>query len=650
MTIKRSVLFSIALTVAIALPLLLVQATHAASDQNFDTDPSWTRFNNPANDNDFGFQDSNLAGGTAGEAGGFFSITNVPVWYGDESVGEFGGDDALSASGILNILSVDETYNTNVLIGHFDQEGFDFGSQNGIGLQVLEDGPSTFRIFYLAGLVEGHLFTIDGLNLTRTWDYSYDPSAGSSGSLTVSLSGPGGETTTHFLTPGERGSIGSLDTFGLAVKPHDSVGEAQAEIYVDNLSYTSESGSTTGLVSHWPAEGNADDIVGSNNGTLHNGARFAPGKVGEAFKFDGVNDYVEVPDSPELRTLGYNLTVALWMNPRPQGGTPDVTVIRKGIGCNDPGWGLTFGDFSDGKAGLFFQAWDGEVRSWGAFSSDILAGNWHHIVATADGTDAKIYVDGELADQGPIDQTISIETLTPITIGANKGNCSEYHNFYKGLIDEIQIYNRALDDSEIQAIFGDTIPPRCEVIGVVDGDLHVEVEDTGDGLKRIRVLVADNATVDVPEFDVGTNDVVTVVGRKIDSTARASIMIEALDDSDAMNRSECDPVLVSLSSEEPTVPSHQTFSDIPGPDRYVTLYSEGPALSLVTVNGVWTTVLTSQRSIDIGPAFIDGRENTVTLWSLGVEGSVMFSDVIPSNAANHTTARGSAWDDVWAPY
>ena len=65
---------------------------------------------------------------------------------------------------------------------------------------------------------------------------------------------------------------------------------------------------------------------------------------------------------------------------------------------------------------------------------------------------------------------------------------------------------------------------------------------------------------------------------------------------------------------------------------------------------MWTTVLTSQRSIDIGPALIDGQNNTVTLWSLGVNGSVMFSDVIPSNVTTHTKAYGSTWDEVWAPY
>ena len=217
----------------------------------------------------------------------------------------------------------------------------------------------------------------------------------------------------------------------------------------------------------------------------------------------------------------------------------------------------------------------------------------------------------------------------------------------QGIADE----SWGLDNVEVSLDGGaDATAPRCEVIGVVAGDLHVEVEDVGGGLKEINVLVADNATVDVPAFAVGTNDVVTVVGSKIDASERATITIEAMDNSEAMNRSECDPVLVSLTSQGPTVPSRQTFSGIPGADRYLTLYSDGPAFSLVTVNGMWTTVLTSQRSIDLGPALIDGQDNTVTLWSLGVDGSIMFSDVVPSNATGYTTTSLSSWADLWAPY
>jgi len=52
----------------------------------------------------------------------------------------------------------------------------------------------------------------------------------------------------------------------------------------------------SGLVSWWPAAGNAKDIAGTNNGTLKGGAiATAPGMVGNAFHFDGTNGYVQIP-------------------------------------------------------------------------------------------------------------------------------------------------------------------------------------------------------------------------------------------------------------------------------------------------------------------------------------------------------------------
>src|SRR5262245_2024985 len=49
-----------------------------------------------------------------------------------------------------------------------------------------------------------------------------------------------------------------------------------------------------GIIGWWNAEGNARDIVGANNGSLENGATFGTGMVGQAFQFDGINDFVKV--------------------------------------------------------------------------------------------------------------------------------------------------------------------------------------------------------------------------------------------------------------------------------------------------------------------------------------------------------------------
>ena len=85
------------------------------------------------------------------------------------------------------------------------------------------------------------------------------------------------------------------------------------------------------LVAWWPAEGNARDAVGDNNGQLMNGAHFAPGRVGLGFELDGVDDFVLVPDSNSL-DLTTAMTIMAWVKVDTQTGWR--TILMKGNGSN----------------------------------------------------------------------------------------------------------------------------------------------------------------------------------------------------------------------------------------------------------------------------------------------------------------------------
>ena len=69
-----------------------------------------------------------------------------------------------------------------------------------------------------------------------------------------------------------------------------------------------------GIVAWWPGDGNANDIVGGNDGTLTGGVTFGTGVVGDAFSFDGGGGFVEIPDSPSLN-LTASLSAEAWVKP-----------------------------------------------------------------------------------------------------------------------------------------------------------------------------------------------------------------------------------------------------------------------------------------------------------------------------------------------
>src|SRR6185436_20385759 len=68
-----------------------------------------------------------------------------------------------------------------------------------------------------------------------------------------------------------------------------------------------------GLVAWWPGNGNANDVVGGNHGTLVGGVPFAPGLCGSAFDFGGWGNYVVVPENPVLDIGAGSFTMAAWV-------------------------------------------------------------------------------------------------------------------------------------------------------------------------------------------------------------------------------------------------------------------------------------------------------------------------------------------------
>src|ERR1041385_2060676 len=115
----------------------------------------------------------------------------------------------------------------------------------------------------------------------------------------------------------------------------------------------------SGAVSWWKGESNAVDSVDGNNGILMNGATFAPGKVGTAFSFDGINDFVKVPQAANLN-VSNQVTIEFWMKADPSNAmntyqglvTSDFFAIEIANGFAPGPLGIEFFVSTDGGASV----------------------------------------------------------------------------------------------------------------------------------------------------------------------------------------------------------------------------------------------------------------------------------------------------------
>src|SRR5207249_3420823 len=117
------------------------------------------------------------------------------------------------------------------------------------------------------------------------------------------------------------GQLDEIDVFNRALSPNEIAAIHQA----GSAGKCPPAGCVTppsGLISWWPAEGNANDVAGGNSGTITTEfpgqVLFSDGKVGKAFDFHGAN-FVEIPPIP-LNSF----TLEFWLNQRTRSEDPEV--------------------------------------------------------------------------------------------------------------------------------------------------------------------------------------------------------------------------------------------------------------------------------------------------------------------------------------
>jgi hypothetical protein len=216
-----------------------------------------------------------------------------------------------------------------------------------------------------------------------------------------------------------------------------------------------------GLVAHYPFNQNANDESGNGLNATVNGATLTSdrfGKSNSAYEFT-TNQDINVPNT-ENKNL-YPVTISLWYNASQLTENTPGNIFSKYVSASWNGMQIILGDFRQVANNNAIESDGFGVASWYVKSTtnkvlgyygeapflqkNIFANTWYHYVFSLDETGGKIYVNGTLVS------THAWTGAPGITSNNYKWKIGgSYDNgWFKGVIDDIRIYNRVLTQSEI---------------------------------------------------------------------------------------------------------------------------------------------------------------------------------------------------------
>jgi len=234
---------------------------------------------------------------------------------------------------------------------------------------------------------------------------------------------------------------------------------------------------SSGLVAHYPFEGDASDIQGGNNGNPQGEVSFnTTGVLRKAASFDGVDDYITIPNNPAFN--GNEFSVSVWIRPHSHDGVLEG-VVAHGEADNDHSH-YTLGVLNNK---FYFGIEDSSDINYNATAGVNLVNNrWTHVTGVRKSSgELEIYINGLLSGTIATPNPATIDV--PLYIGALRNPGGGFQWPFDGDVDELRIYNRALTSSDIQELYNLDAPAPDITSGLV---AHYEFEDnavdtTGNG-------------------------------------------------------------------------------------------------------------------------------------------------------------------------
>lgn len=279
---------------------------------------------------------------------------------------------------------------------------------------------------------------------------------------------------------------------------------------------------TNGLVAYYPFSGNANDASGYGNHAVFNNATLTADRAGNpngAYKFNGVDNYMRIPNSPSLNPSRISMVAFVKVTGFYRGPCHGNVIINKGDDdFNIPSkYRMRFDDYLgtngqncnnsivDSNRQAFYADFGGNGAASLPYNGPFIEKDrWYCVIYTFDGSTVRFYIDGVLIRSRATSSTY-VPATTDLFFG--KMNNSLFPYWFNGVIDEIRIYNRALNQDEVNALCGSL--PCGNWLGLPSNASYMEAGDLDVPGTSITVEALINRTAPYSGGPLWAGDVVS---------------------------------------------------------------------------------------------------------------------------------------------
>lgn len=202
---------------------------------------------------------------------------------------------------------------------------------------------------------------------------------------------------------------------------------------------------TDNLIAYWSLDSNANDSLGSRNGTDSGSPTYGTGKIGNGVTYNGSSSYATIANHASL--FPTSLTVSLWVKFTTAQQNKHIFTLQNANASPYAGFSIFVEDAANGKK--IWSATRSTSFGWIASTNNLNDGNWHHIVVTFDSGTHTMWVDGTQNSQNT-GKTLVWDTGANLMFGKFYNYAGGY---YDGSLDEVGYWSRALDSSEIASLY-----------------------------------------------------------------------------------------------------------------------------------------------------------------------------------------------------